>query len=71
LGTPRTLHTHAYVYGCETVSPLFREEHALDLRADFRTILRRGRKFTDISADFANALLRADTNRDSLGTGIH
>jgi len=26
-------------------------------------------KFTDISADYANALLRVSTNRDSLGIG--
>jgi hypothetical protein len=35
---PRTPHTHGYVYGCETVSVLFREEHKLYLRAELRTI---------------------------------
>jgi hypothetical protein len=60
---------HAYVYGCETVSPLFREIHRLGLTA--RTIPHRGRKFIATSTDFADALLRVSTNRDSLGTGIH
>jgi len=58
-------------YGCETVSPLFREEHTLDLRADFHKYLIGERKFTDISADSANALLKVSTKRDSLGTGIN
>jgi len=59
------------VYGCETVS-LFSGKNidwALE-QISVPYLIGEG-KFTDISADFANALMRVSTNRDSLGTGIN
>jgi len=47
LGYAWTLPAHSIrtpIYMVVKLSPLFREEHILDLRADFRTVPRKGRE---------------------------